>query len=393
VWQHLAGRPPRPQAVAERLEQRRAAGAFPWIVRLRNGYAGCLRELPSGPPPTSTFVGDARLEIGGTAYAPGVWGTAVNPDTKLALLIHAFEVLGAGRVRLKTDVRNTRSQQAIARLGARYEATLRRYQRRADGSVRDTVLFSIVTEDLADGARHAGAQAHGRPEAPAVPLTDALAAVLARVPVRGVGSRTCRLGSRQASRSLFSPSRVVVGLGSQAMDLVIEPERPGDVEAIRDVVRRAFHDQQSVAGMVELIRGSPQYVPELALVARIGSEVVGFVMLSHADVVEASGRRHDVLTLSPLAVAPERERRGIGSALVRAALAAADACGAGIVTLEGSPIYYRRFGFRFGPDFDITIDLPDWAPAEAAQVFTLRAYDPTVRGTLRYPPAFRSTRL
>jgi len=172
------------------------------------------------------------------------------------------------------------------------------------------------------------------------------------------------------------------------MDLVIEPERPDDVEAIRDVVRRAFHDQQSVAGMVELIRGSLQYVPELALVARIGSEVVGFVMLSHADVVEASGRRHDVLTLSPLAVAPERERQGIGSALVRAALAAADACGAGIVTLEGSPIYYRRFGFRFGPDFDITIDLPDWAPAEAAQVFTLGAYDPTVRGTLRYPPAF-----
>jgi len=148
VWQHLAGRPRSPQAVAERLKQRRAAGAFPWIVRLRNGYAG----LPAGTAVgTSTYldvsVGDARLEIGGTAYAPGVWGTAVNPDTKLALLIHAFEVLGAGRVQLKTDVRNTRSQQAIARLGARYEATLRRYQRRADATVRDTVLFSIVNED------------------------------------------------------------------------------------------------------------------------------------------------------------------------------------------------------------------------------------------------------
>jgi len=148
VWQHLAGRPRRPQAVAERLEQRRAAGAFPWIVRLRTAYAG----LPAGTAVgTSTYldvsVNDARLEIGGTAYAPGVWGTAVNPDAKLALLTHAFEVLGAGRVQLKTDVRNTRSQQAIARLGARYEGTLRRYQRRADGSVRDTVLFSIVTED------------------------------------------------------------------------------------------------------------------------------------------------------------------------------------------------------------------------------------------------------
>ncbi len=172
------------------------------------------------------------------------------------------------------------------------------------------------------------------------------------------------------------------------MDVVIDPERSDDVEAIGDVVRRAFHTHQSVARMVELIRVSEQYVPELALVARIDSEVVGFVMISHADVVEASRRCHDVLTLSPLAVAPDHERQGIGSALVRAALAAADLSGAGLVTLEGSPTYYRRFGFRFAGDFNITIDLPDWAPAEAAQVFTLHSYDPTVRGTLRYPPAF-----
>jgi len=148
VWQHFAGRPRRPQAVAERLEQRRAAGALPWIVRLRTGYAGLAAGAVVGISSyLDVSVGDARLEIGGTAYAPGVWGTAVNPDTKLALLTHAFEVLGAGRVQLKTDVRNTRSQQAIARLGARYEGTLRRYQRRADATVRDTVLFSIVTED------------------------------------------------------------------------------------------------------------------------------------------------------------------------------------------------------------------------------------------------------
>ena len=79
-------------------------------------------------------VPDARLEIGSTAYDRRVWGTAVNPEAKLLLLAHAFDVLGAGRVQLKTDVRNHRSQQAIARLGARYEATLRRYQRREDGT-------------------------------------------------------------------------------------------------------------------------------------------------------------------------------------------------------------------------------------------------------------------
>ena len=78
---------------------------------------------------------------------PARLGQVVNPEAKLLLLSHAFDVLGAGRVQLKTDVRNHRSQQAIARLGARYEATLRRYQRREDGTVHDTVLFSILAEE------------------------------------------------------------------------------------------------------------------------------------------------------------------------------------------------------------------------------------------------------
>jgi len=172
------------------------------------------------------------------------------------------------------------------------------------------------------------------------------------------------------------------------MSIVIEPESVDDIVAVRNVVRRAFHHHQSVADMVDLIRASPQYVPELALTARISRDVVGFVMLSQAEVAGADGTRHDVLTLSPLAVAPEQERQGIGSALVRAGLAAADATGRGLVTLEGNPAFYGRLGFRFAPDFGITIDLPDWAPSEAAQVQPLRAYDSAVRGKLQYPPAF-----
>jgi N-acetyltransferase len=74
-------------------------------------------------------------------------GCVVNPETKLLLLGYAFDVLGAGRVQLKTDVRNARSQQAIARLGAQYEGVLRRYQRRSDDTVRDTMMFSVLAEE------------------------------------------------------------------------------------------------------------------------------------------------------------------------------------------------------------------------------------------------------
>jgi RimJ/RimL family protein N-acetyltransferase len=147
VWRHLSGRPSDCDAFAETLKKRLAEGRFPWVARLLRAYAGLGAGTLVG---TSSYLEaaprDARLEIGATAYTPAVWSTKVNPDAKLLLLTYAFGSLRAGRVQLRTDVRNVRSQEAIARLGARYEGTLRRYQRRDDGTIRDSVLFSIVAE-------------------------------------------------------------------------------------------------------------------------------------------------------------------------------------------------------------------------------------------------------
>ncbi len=148
VWRHLTSRPADPVHYRQLLQDAIATGRLPWLVTLAREYAG----LPAGSVVgTSSYleisVPDARLEIGFTAYRHEVWATAVNPDTKHLLFGYAFEVLGAGRVQLKTDVRNVRSQAAIARLGAHYEGTLRRYQRRADDTVRDSVLFSVLAEE------------------------------------------------------------------------------------------------------------------------------------------------------------------------------------------------------------------------------------------------------
>ena len=93
------------------------------------------------------------LEIGWTWYARSLWATTVNPACKLLMLEHAFEVLGAERVTLKTDGRNTRSQSAIRRLGAAYDGTLRHHRLRADGSVRDTAYFSILAREWPDVRR------------------------------------------------------------------------------------------------------------------------------------------------------------------------------------------------------------------------------------------------
>ena len=128
-----------------------------YVVRLRAdsalGAAGTVVGWSS--------LGDADLEnervhLGWTGYGPRWWAGPVNPECKLLLLGHAFDDCGFGRVKLQTDIRNDRSQAAIARLGATREGVLRRHMRRADGTWRDTVVYSILRDEwpaVADGLR------------------------------------------------------------------------------------------------------------------------------------------------------------------------------------------------------------------------------------------------
>lgn len=128
---------------------------------------------PAGTLVGTSSLGDARpaagrVHLGWTAYAPAAWGTAVNPAAKLALLGHAFDDCGFHRVKIQTDILNTRSQASIARLGATREGVLRGHQPRADGSWRDTVVFSILADEwpAVKGALEARL-------APPVPAADA----------------------------------------------------------------------------------------------------------------------------------------------------------------------------------------------------------------------------
>jgi RimJ/RimL family protein N-acetyltransferase len=109
---------------------------------------------------SDTFVGSTRLfdisashrnlEIGHTWYNPLVWRTRVNTECKYLLLNHCFESLDLLRVQLKTDLRNERSQAAIARLGAQREGILRQHRVLHDGYIRDTVMFSIINTEWPD---------------------------------------------------------------------------------------------------------------------------------------------------------------------------------------------------------------------------------------------------
>ena len=110
-------------------------------------------------------------------------------------------------------------------------------------------------------------------------------------------------------------------------------------------------------------------------------------MVSHTD-LEADGVRQRIAMLSPLAVHPAEQGKGIGGRLVREVIDRADEFGEPLIVLEGSPLYYPRFGFRYSVPEGIIIRLPDWAPPEAAMMIPLTAYRPELRGTVVYPPAF-----
>lgn len=113
---------------------------FAVIDRLTGRVCGSTRYLAMCPE-------HRRLEIGWTWYGIRYRGTAVNAECKLLLLARAFEVLGCNRVEFKTDHMNTRSQAAIERLGAMREGVFRRHRVRRDGTLRDTVWYSIIREE------------------------------------------------------------------------------------------------------------------------------------------------------------------------------------------------------------------------------------------------------
>lgn len=169
----------------------------------------------------------------------------------------------------------------------------------------------------------------------------------------------------------------------------IRPEEPIDLDQIHELHREVFRGPNE-AELVDAVRASPAFVPELSLVAITGDgSVLGHVLVSQVDLEpneEHTGRR-TVLALAPVAVLPQHQGRGIGSALVREALAIADAREEPFTAVLGAPAFYGRFGFEPAADHDIQSPYDD-----AGDAFQVRER-PGARitpGTLVYPPAFGS---
>jgi len=168
--------------------------------------------------------------------------------------------------------------------------------------------------------------------------------------------------------------------------MLVRRELAGDEASVRAVTAAAFAGQGEdipvEASLVDWLRASPAWIPELSLVAvDPGGDVAGHVVCTRGTVDAAA-----VLALGPLSVRPGRQRNGVGKALMHAVLGAADALGEPLVALLGSTEYYPRFGFRAAREYRITPQRPEWE--EHFQVRTLTAYDPALRGAFAYPEPF-----
>ncbi|MEV6597822.1 N-acetyltransferase [Actinoplanes sp. NPDC051346] len=168
--------------------------------------------------------------------------------------------------------------------------------------------------------------------------------------------------------------------------MAIRSERKSDFDAIGAVHRAAFGGDHggTVAELVDALRRDDPTA--LSLVSDEADAVVGHVMFSRA-LLDAPRKPVAVQSLSPLAVAPEWQRGGIGSALVRAGLRQLDERGVPLVFLEGDPRYYSRLGFSPAGAHDFrkpSLRIPD----AAFQVVRLSAYEPWMTGTFVYSDTF-----
>jgi predicted N-acetyltransferase YhbS len=171
--------------------------------------------------------------------------------------------------------------------------------------------------------------------------------------------------------------------------MIIRTETVEDYEEVYKLNYLAFGKREDESKLVERIRKSEEFVPELSIVAEIDNEIVGHLLLSKAA-VETQERIFTVIVLAPIAVKPDRQKQGIGSKLIEEGIRRCKNLGYYIILLIGRPKYYPRFGFK--PARKYGLELKQFkVPDQVFMVYEVVDGElEKIRGELKYPKAFFS---
>jgi putative acetyltransferase len=183
------------------------------------------------------------------------------------------------------------------------------------------------------------------------------------------------------------PGRVFTTAGVEPLHVSIRLEAPGDEPGVRRVNLAAFTGPEEADIVDRIRREAPAGWQSLVAVDADGL-IVGHLLLSPCPVEGEDGERAgEVLALGPVAVLPEVQFRGVGSALMTAAISLAVARAVPAIVLLGHPSYYPRFGFGSARDAGLEPPAAAW-PDAAWMVRLLPAWTEACRGIVRYPEAF-----
>jgi putative acetyltransferase len=168
--------------------------------------------------------------------------------------------------------------------------------------------------------------------------------------------------------------------------MMIRREMPDDIQSIYKVNKAAF-SRENEGKLVNAIRESEHFIPELSLVAEENGEVIGYILFSKIF-IKQDGELTEAIALAPMAVQPEFQGKGVGSALVKEGLVKCKQLGYPLVIVLGHPEFYPRFGFEKASDKGIVPPFP--VPDEVFMVCELKegAAD-KMKGEVVYPPSFQ----
>lgn len=177
----------------------------------------------------------------------------------------------------------------------------------------------------------------------------------------------------------------------QIMDVNIKTETKKDFKAVFEVIQNAFENEEysdhKEQYLVERLRDSDAFVPELSLVAEVNNEIVGYILLTKINIVDTNANSYDSLALAPVAVLQKFQGKGIGSKLIETAHKKAKDLGFSSVVLLGHESYYPRFGYVQAKEFGIKLPLD--VPDGNCMIIELTENGlQNIKGVVRYPKEF-----